>query len=64
MAEGGALDQIKSDRSASIGCTRSPPDRIKTHVALIGSYNSLDLIEWDASRASNCDPTATIKSVL
>ena len=48
VAEGGALDQIKSDRSASIGGTRGLPDRIKTHVALIGSYNSSDLIALDA----------------
>ena len=64
VAEGGALDLIKSDRSASIWCTRGPLDRIKTRVALIVSYNGSDLIAWDASKASNRDPTTTIKSVL
>ena len=64
MAEGGALDQIKSHRSASIWCTRGPQDRIKTHVALIRSYNGSDLIARDASRALDRDPMATIKSVL
>ena len=49
VAEGGALDQMKSDRSASIRCTCDPPDRIKTHVALIGSYNGLDLTRGGAS---------------
>ena len=64
VAEGGALDQMKSDRSASIGCTRGPPDRFKTHVALITSYNSSDLIAWDASKASDRDTMATIKIIL
>ena len=53
MAERGALDQIKSNRSASIGCTCGPPDRIKMQVALIESYNGSDLIARDASRASD-----------
>ena len=58
VAEGGALDQMKSDRSASIGCTRSPLDHIKMHVPLIRSYNGCDLIARDASKASDRDPTA------
>ena len=49
MTEGGALDQLKSDRSTSIRCTRGPPDRIKTHVALIESYNGSDLTRAGAS---------------
>ena len=53
----GALDQMKSDLSASISCTHGPPDHIKTHMPLIGSYNSCDLIARDASKASDRDPT-------
>ena len=58
------LDQTENDRSASIECTHGPPDNIKTHVALIRSYNGSDLIARDASRASDRDPTATIESVF
>ena len=57
MSKGEALDQTENG-SSCVDRVDSRSIRLSsTHVALIGSYNGCDLTAWDASKASDRDPT-------